>query len=64
LRDLTEAEERQFLAAHPALEAEVSHRARQGNRAGRRGSAAAVTMESHRPYAEPEYWAAFIIAGL
>lgn len=64
LRDLTEPEEQHFLAAHPALETEVKHRSRRGRKKGHGASSAAPINEPPRPYyAEPEHWAAFIVAG-
>jgi CHAT domain-containing protein len=64
LRDLTEPEERRYLTAHPALEAEVNRRSRRTRQNGRGASSASSITEPPRPYAEPEYWAAFIVAGL
>lgn len=64
LRDLTEAEEQEFLAAHPALQAEVADQEGRGRERWARRSRGAPAIEGYRPYAEPEHWAAFVIAGL
>jgi CHAT domain-containing protein len=62
LRDLTEAEEGAFAAAHPEIAGHLRARAAAGRAPGRRGhvgsSAAAVC-----PYPHPYFWAAFIVAG-
>ncbi len=64
LRDLTEPEEQHYLAAHPALEAEVKRRPRRTRQISQGTSSAPPIIEPPRPYADPEYWAAFIVAGL
>jgi CHAT domain-containing protein len=64
LRDLHEAEEAAFLAAHPALENEFQRRAKQGRRPGLRSTSNMDTAELEpRPYSDPEFWAAFVLAG-
>jgi hypothetical protein len=63
-RDLNEAEENTFLAAHPALEKESRRRAGQGRRPGLRSATTwkpQCPSSGHTP--TPEYRAAFILAG-
>jgi CHAT domain-containing protein len=63
LRDLTEAEEQDYLAHHPTLETAFRVRQSAGTAPGRRGAGAGTGRIDLRPYAHPEYWAAFIALG-
>jgi CHAT domain-containing protein len=54
LRELPRAEVESFLAAHPSLD---------GERARRRGAGLEVVPDGELPFAEPGYWAAFIVMG-
>jgi CHAT domain-containing protein len=64
LRDLTETEEAVFLAAHPEPEKEFQRRADQGRWPDLRSRTASQTPEPNaKPYAKPEFWAAFVLAG-
>jgi CHAT domain-containing protein len=62
LRDLTAADERVFLDAHPTLRNEFRRRAATGDPPGRRSGAGAPTP-TVRPYAHPDVWAPFIAVG-
>lgn len=65
LRALTEQQERAFLDRHPKLAAEYARRVGLGDPPGRRGPrAAAGDRNERRPYAHPDYWAAFIAVGV
>jgi CHAT domain-containing protein len=64
LRDISEEDEAEFLAAHPALEAEFARRARENRRPGERGSASREhAADPTRPYAHPSCWAPFLAVG-
>jgi hypothetical protein len=62
LRDLTEAEEADFLDAHPALATEFRRHAAKDDIPGRR-SPGASPDPSAAPYSHPDYWAAFVVLG-
>lgn len=63
LRDLTEAKEREFLNEHPALASEFRRQVSTGRLAGRRSIAGPNDGQS-RPYAHPDFWAAFVALGV
>jgi CHAT domain-containing protein len=62
LRALTDDLEDEFLAKHPALEAEFRRRAALNAPPVRRRSPTGASTEEG-PYAHPDYWAAFIAVG-
>ena len=64
LRDLNEADEAIFLAAHPALAHEFRRRSANGRAPGlRSASGSDGTDQQARPYSCPVYWAAFVLVG-
>jgi CHAT domain-containing protein len=64
LRELTEASEREFLRAHPALDREFRRRVACGQRPGRRSEGSVRELEGRRKwYAHPDYWAPFVAIG-
>jgi CHAT domain-containing protein len=65
LRQLTEAQEREYLSAYPSLEAELRRRSAAGEPPGRRGveTGSGPGSESIRPYGHPDFWAAFVAVG-
>jgi len=64
LRDVSEERERKFLDHHSELAAEYALRVEQDRTPGRRGGPAGSSAGgSSRPYAHPDYWAAFIAIG-
>ena len=62
LRDLTQAQEAEFLEAHPSLKREVERRAAAGDRPGQRGPGGAPGSDEGS-FSNPEYWAPFIAVG-
>ncbi len=67
LRDLDEAEEREFLGAHPEIEDAFRKREQAGDRPGRRHMAGMAVgpggPAADKPYASPEFWAPFVCFG-
>lgn len=59
LRNLSTDDEDDFLAAHPALDAEFRRRAEAGDAPGRRGSGPSPAGT----FSHPDYWAPFIASG-
>ena len=62
LRGVTEAEEAEFLDAHPALAERVPPACRARRRPGP-SLARRVPDPSTTPYSHPDYWAAFVVLG-
>jgi hypothetical protein len=62
LRDLTEAEEADFLDTYPPLADEFRRHAAKDDIPVRR-SAGASPDPSTMPYSHPDYWAAFAVLG-
>jgi CHAT domain-containing protein/tetratricopeptide (TPR) repeat protein len=62
LRDLDAGAEADFLASHPALEAEFRRRTERGNRPGR-ALARSPDDSTERRFKHPRYWAPFVAVG-
>ncbi|WP_405053962.1 CHAT domain-containing protein [Svornostia abyssi] len=62
LRDLDEVSEHAYIDARPALRRQLDERVARGEPPGRRGVPGGASR-SVRPYAHPDYWAAFIAMG-
>jgi len=65
LRDLNEAEETTYLAAHAQLEEAFRLRTERGRPPGLRSTSTMdiKKADESRPYSHPEFWAPFVIAG-